>query len=279
MQLKFTKMHGLGNDFVLIDSITSSINLTIEQIKYIANRKYGVGCDQVLLIEKPIDLNADFHYRIFNVDGHEAEHCGNGARCVITYLYQNNYTTKDRISLQIKNRIISGYKNNDKISIDMGIPDFTPEALPFLAKYNRDNSYNINIQNNEITFGIASVGNPHAIIQLNSLISVENLDCLKETAIGLQNSPMFPNQVNVNFFAIENKSTISLLTYERGAGFTQACGTGSTATVCYGILKGVLANTVTVKNNGGELLITWDGKNKAILTGDTTFVFEGTIWI
>lgn len=293
----FTKMHGLGNDFVLIDAINTPITLTTEQIKMLADRKYGVGCDQVLLIEaattnnneQPTTSNinvikADFNYRIFNCDGTEVEHCGNGARCVIEYLlnktarhYYDTSNQNNIIYLQTKNHIISGYKNNIGICISMGNPEFTPTAIPFNHSLNLNNIYNIQIHSKKINFGVVSIGNPHAIIELNNIALFDHRDYLANIAKTLQQSDLFPNSVNVNFFVKHDQNTISLLTYERGVGFTLACGTGATATACYGILQGYLDNNVTVKNPGGKLSIFWDKNNEAILTGPALTVFEGTI--
>lgn len=275
--MKFTKMHGLGNDFVLIDSIKTMVNLTTEDIKKIANRKYGVGCDQLLLVEKSINPMAQFNYRIFNSDGTEVEHCGNGARCVIEYLYNNNYNTNQNISLQIKDRIISGVKNSHGIVIGMGKPTFTPESIPFHHLLHKNNLDTIKVNNRTIKFGVVSIGNPHAIIELEDVMLLNNSDNLIHIAKSLQESDMFPNSVNVNFFVKIDNNTISLLTYERGCGFTLACGTGATATACFGIAQNILNENVTVKNPGGELYITWHKDQDATLTGPAVTVFTGEI--
>lgn len=289
-KINFTKMHGLGNDFVLIDAIKKPVTLTNEQIKTIANRKYGIGCDQVLLIKSVTAHNnvlqittddiqlakADFNYHIFNCDGTEVEHCGNGARCVIEYLC-NKYNKKETIYLQTKNHIISGTKNSNGICISIGKPEFAPETIAFNHTLNSNNIYSIQINNEPINFGVASIGNPHAIIKLDNVVVFDNREYLANIATTLQQSELFTRSVNVNFFVKHDQNTISLLTYERGVGFTLACGTGATATVCYGILQGYLDNDVTVKNPGGELSIFWDKNNEATLTGPAVTVFEGTI--
>lgn len=277
MQINFVKMEGLGNDFVLIDNLKNPINLSSAQIQKICDRKYGIGCDQLLLIEKTINERAHFNYRIFNADGSEVEHCGNGARCVIDYLYANNYSQEPIIYLKTKNRLIFGFKDNNGICVDMGQPLFSPESLPFNANITANNEYFLDFENYKTKFGIVSVGNPHAIVELDSLEKLTDHQHLEKLAISLQNSPLFPQSVNVSFFVKENANLISLVTYERAVGFTLACGTGATATACYGILTGILDPKVTVKCPGGNLYIAWDSVTNATLTGPTNTVFIGTI--
>lgn len=270
-------MEGLGNDFVLIDNLKNPINLNSTQIQKICDRKYGIGCDQLLLIENSTHEKAHYNYRIFNADGSEVEHCGNGARCVIDYLYANNYSQEPIIYLKTKNRLIFGYKTAQGICVDMGQPTFTPKDVHFNEKHNSQNEYFIDFENEKITFGIFSVGNPHAIIELNNLNQLTDYKYLEKLALSLQNSPLFQQSVNVNFFVKENPTTISLITYERAVGFTLACGTGATATACYGILTGILDKDITVKCPGGNLYIMWDKISHATLTGPANTVFIGTI--
>lgn len=279
MLIDFIKMQALGNDFVLIDAIKSNITIRTKDIIKICDRKFGIGSDQVLIIEKNYTNDANFNYRIFNNDGKEVEHCGNGARCVISYLFEYGYSNSSEIILlKTRNRIISGAKHCTGILINMGQPLFTPESLPFLHESNKNHQYKFNLGQNEIiTFGIVSVGNPHIIIELPNIELLNNDEDLTKIATTIQKNSLFPESVNVNFYIKEDQNNIILKTYERGAGFTLSCGTGAVATVCYGILKNFLSESVTVENKGGTLFITWDKNNDAILVGPATFVFKGNI--
>ncbi len=274
MKIKFTKMQALGNDFVLFDCTILPVLLSSEQIKFIANRRLGIGCDQVLLLEPSND--SDVNYKIFNADGSSASHCGNGARSVIAYLW--NKLNKPQITLKMQNQSITGYKNqDDTISINMGMPNFNPQSLPFNHQEQNNNEYHLDIDGTKINFGICSVGNPHVMIRLNSTHELDNN--LEHIAKLLQNSLLFPNSVNVNFYVVINESQIKLLTYERGCGFTEACGTGATATACYAMDKNQVSTNVTVEMLGGKLNIQKDSINQIIMTGDAIHVFDGEICI
>jgi diaminopimelate epimerase len=275
---KFTKMQGLGNDFVLFDCITIPFNLNTTQLKFIADRKFGIGCDQILVIEPSIDSNSDFIYRIFNADGSAAGHCGNGARCVIAYLWNKLHKAEFRLAIQ--KQVISGYKNQDNtISINMGTPKFEPTTLPFIHSQNKNNLYTLNINNTQITFGICFVGNPHVMLKLNSVSELTDMEHLSTIGKLIQNSPLFPEGVNVNFYVVINQKQIKLITYERGCGFTLACGTGATATASYAIARQETKQEVNVMMPGGTLNIMWDGINEIIMTGDAVHVFDGQICI
>ena len=274
--LKFTKMQGLGNDFVLLDCRNNSFNLTVAELQFLADRKFGVGCDQILVIETSINPTADFIYRIFNADGSEAGHCGNGARCVIEYLWDK--INKSKITLQIQKQLIHGHKNPDgSISINMGTPDFAPAALPFLQQQNPDNIYVLHIQGKAISYGICSVGNPHVMVKLSETPDLDNTQHLTFLAQLIQNSSLFPEGVNVNFYVIKNSKTIALRTYERGCGFTFACGTGATATACYAIAQHTVLHNVDVEMPGGKLNIAWDMINEIIMTGPAVSIFTGQL--
>ena len=276
MNIKFTKMQELGNDFVLFDCTHSPFELNTEQLKFIANRKLGIGCDQILIIEPSI--KHDVSYRIFNADGSIASHCGNGARCVIAYLWDKLH--KPQITLQMQNQTLKGYKNQGgTISVNMGTPNYSPESLPFIYKQQNNNEYTLDIGGTVINFGICSVGNPHVLIKLNSIQELEDKKHLELLGQLLQNSPHFPNSVNVNFYTIRNESQIQLITYERGCGFTDACGTGATATACYAISKNQTKSDITIQMPGGKLNIQMDDKNQITMTGDATHVFDGEICI
>lgn len=271
LKINFTKMHGLGNDFVIIDARNQQLKLTVEQIKLICDRKLGIGCDQLLIIRNNVENSPDYDYiyQIFNSDGTEVEQCGNGARCCIKYLIDSinlvdssNYTFKKQIRLKSMNRIITGYtKTKDIIAVDLGIPEFFPDA-----KYG------------SITYGVVSVGNPHAIIKLNTLDELSDITNLTKIAKSIQKSKDFPNSVNVNFYVMDNDESIHLRTNERGCGFTNACGTGAAATTCYSIKCGLLKSSVVVHMPGGDLTINWtppDGE--IIMSGTATKVFSGSI--
>ncbi len=278
MHVPFTKMHGLGNDFVMLDLISNPIELTTEHIQLLGNRRLGVGCDQVLVIEPPSDPSVDFKYRIFNQDGREVEHCGNGARCFATFVREKGLTTKNVIKVETVNRILELHCSEDGlVSVDMGAPDFTPSALPFVADQ-RSNLYtrqiNIAGQNQTVEFAALSVGNPHAVL------IVEDLDKTAVTEIGeaLGAHPDFPEGVNVGFMQILSADEIRLRVFERGAGETLACGTGACAAVVAGCLLERLSASVKVNLRGGELRIEWPGEEQAIvMTGPTTTVYEGII--
>lgn len=278
MHVPFTKMHGLGNDFVMLDLISNPIELTTEHIQLLGNRRLGVGCDQVLVIEPPSDPSVDFKYRIFNQDGREVEHCGNGARCFATFVREKGLTTKNVIKVETVNRILELHCSEDGlVSVDMGAPDFTPSALPFVADQRR-NLYTRQIsiagQNQTVEFAALSVGNPHAVL------IVEDLDKTAVTEIGeaLGAHPDFPEGVNVGFMQILSADEIRLRVFERGAGETLACGTGACAAVVAGCLLERLSASVKVNLRGGELRIEWPGEEQAIvMTGPTTTVYEGII--
>jgi diaminopimelate epimerase len=278
MHVPFTKMHGLGNDFVMLDLISNPIELTTEHIQLLGNRRLGVGCDQVLVIEPPSDPSVDFKYRIFNQDGREVEHCGNGARCFATFVREKGLTTKNVIKVETVNRILELHCSEDGlVSVDMGAPDFTPSALPFVADQ-RSNLYTRQIsiagQNQTVEFAALSVGNPHAVL------IVEDLDKTAVTEIGeaLGAHPDFPEGVNVGFMQILSADEIRLRVFERGAGETLACGTGACAAVVAGCLLERLSASVKVNLRGGELRIEWPGEEQAIvMTGPTTTVYEGII--
>jgi diaminopimelate epimerase len=274
MQIEFTKMHGLGNDFVVINAITQSVSLTAEQIRFIADRHFGVGCDQLLLVEKSDVADADFRYRIYNGDGGEVEHCGNGARCFAIFVREEGLTDKTEIPVITSNgRIVLTVKADETVMVDMGVPILEPDLIPFVAN-EQSNSYMLDIAGELITIGAVSVGNPHAVIL------VEDVDAapVEEMGKALQADDYFPNSVNVGFMQIIDRNTIKLRVYERGVGETQACGTGACAAVVSGHLQGFLDDDVDAILLGGKLSINWaGGDNPVMMTGSTATVFKGTI--
>ena len=267
-RIKFSKMHGLGNDFVVIDAITQEIHLSPEQIRFIADRHFGIGCDQVLLVGKPLTQEADFGYRIFNADG------GNGARCFAHFVHDQGLSNKDEIAVETKTGIIyPRFEKDGRITVNMGAPRFDPASLPFDADGPKP-TYHINHQGEEITIGAVSMGNPHAVYRVREL----DMAPVKLLGPAISTHPSFPNGVNVGFMQIVSRDHIRLRVYERGAGETLACGTGACAAMVIGRSWGELDDTVKVDLPGGQLLIRWLGDNQPVwMTGPATHVFEGTI--
>lgn len=286
MKLKFTKMQGIGNDFIVIDAINQKISVNTNIILSLANRKLGIGADQILLVENSV--NADFKYRIFNADGTEVENCGNGARCFIKFIHEKKLSNKNPICAEIKNGFIFIEKlANGMVKVDMGEIIFTPESLPFnndelkfekqfnetLWKIPLDlDDKNHNQISKELKISIAKIANPHAVILVDNVHNT-NVDLLGKF---LESHKRFPNHVNVGFMEIIDKFNIKLRVYERGAGETLACGTGACAAAVSGIRRGILSSPVTVHTNGGNLVIYWDGKILE-MEGPAVTVFEGEI--
>lgn len=274
MKLRFTKMQGAGNDFVVVDGFTSPILLAPQQIKTIANRYFGVGCDQLLVVEKTNTPNVDFRYRIFNADGGEVEHCGNGARCFVRFVVDKGLTTKHEITVETVNNLLSlKLENNGQVTVNMGAPRFNPVEIPFVAE-TRQNQYPIQLASESINIAAVSMGNPHAVILVDDV----------ETAkVMLQGSQIeahvrFPQRVNVGFMQVISQHEIKLRVYERGSGETLSCGTGACAAVVSGIQCGALKSPVKVSTRGGELQIVWAGEGSSVMmTGPAEIVFEGEI--
>ena len=266
-------MHGLGNDFVVIDAISQSINLSPAQIKNIANRHFGVGCDQLLLVEKATDARAEFRYRIFNADGGEVEQCGNGARCFALFVRQQGLTTNSVIVVETSSGIIELRVEGDQVTVDMGVPNFNPASLPFLID-NQAESYDLMVNETVYAIGAVSMGNPHAVMRVDDLAEVD----IGGLGQAIVNHSLFPNRVNAGFMQIINRHEIRLRVYERGVGETIACGTGACAAVAVGRLQNRLNDNVTVHLNGGDLNISWKGEGNAlIMKGPATTVFQGKI--
>jgi len=277
MQLPFTKMHGLGNDFMVLDLISHPVTLSAQQIRQLADRNFGVGFDQLLMIEPPSQPDVDFNYRIFNSDGSEVEHCGNGARCFARFVLDRGLIKRTPIRVKTVNKIIQlDVLENGLIIVDMGVPDFEPAALPFDAEQAETYQLQANVagQTVQINFRAVSVGNPHAVIQVN------DIDQARVHQIGpaLGSHPAFPKGVNVGFMQIIDRKTIRLRVFERGAGETIACGTGACAAVVTGIEGGLLDTDVKVMLRGGELNISWAGNSQSILMqGPASTVYEGIV--
>ncbi|HAB55569.1 MAG TPA: diaminopimelate epimerase [Cellvibrionales bacterium] len=278
MQLRFTKMHGLGNDFVVIDLLSQNAQLSPDHIRHIANRHLGIGCDQVLLVEPPTTTDTDFHYRIYNCDGTEVEQCGNGARCFGKFVTDKKLTGKRQLKVSTNTGLINiDVVDNNTFRVDMGVPNFDPASLPFtpdlaLANDTQTNTYTINHTQGSSDISIASMGNPHAVLV------VDNIDTADVAGLGkvLECHSQFPNNVNVGFMQIISRNRVKLRVFERGVGETQACGSGACAAVATGINNGLLDAGVDVELIGGQLNIQWSGGNTPlIMTGSATKVFDG----
>jgi len=274
MVINFTKMHGLGNDFVVIDAISQRISLQPEQIRLLANRRFGIGCDQLLLVESAQQEGVDFRYRIFNADGGEVQQCGNGARCFARFVRDKGLTDKENIVVETASGIITLYTEaNGEVRVNMGTPRFEPECLPFLAEHEKD-LYPIEVDNVAHAIGAVSMGNPHAVLQVADVESAP-VDTLGPS---LESHPRFPERVNEGFMQVISREQIRLRVYERGAAETLACGTGACAAVAVGIRWNLLDETVKVDLPGGRLTINWEGGTAPLwMTGPATHVFEGNI--
>ncbi len=273
--LKFSKMHGLGNDFVVIDAINQQLELSSAQIRFLADRRRGIGCDQLLLVEEASESAIDFKYRIFNADGSEVAQCGNGARCFARFVRDKKLTDKDVLAVETASGVIylSLHTNSD-VQVDMGLPRFLPAEIPFLAEQ-QEMTYSLPLSDGQqVEIGAVSMGNPHAVMLVDD-VKVAEVEILGPM---IENHNQFPERVNVGFMAISNPSQINLRVYERGAGETEACGTGACAAVVSGIQRGLLAREVRVSLPGGELNIAWpDNQASVSMTGPATHVFDGEI--
>jgi len=274
MQLKFTKMHGIGNDFVVIDAISQSVHLSPEQIRHICDRHFGVGCDQLLLVETSDREEAEFRYRIYNADGGEVGQCGNGARCFARFVRDHGLTQNSEIAVETAGGMIRLILRDDgQVTVDMGIPNFEPAALPFEAEASAE-SYDIVVNGDKYAIGAVSVGNPHAVIQVGSVADAPVLTL----GAALEKHPRFAEGVNVGFMEIVDREHIRLRVFERGVGETLACGTGACAAVAIGIRNHLLDHQVQVALRGGELNISWNGEGTSLLmTGPAETVYQGQI--
>ena len=295
MLIKFTKMQGAGNDFVVVDGVSSPLSLATNQIKKIANRFFGVGCDQLLLVEKTDTPNVDFRYRIFNADGGEVEQCGNGARCFVRFVVDKGLTKKHEIAVETASGIISlKLQDNGQVTVNMGAPIFEPAKIPFIAD-KRQITYalalnihagagdganvlaaNMASANAPLNIAAVSMGNPHAVLV------VDEVETANVAVLGpmIEAHPRFPQRVNAGFMQVINTHEIRLRVYERGSGETLSCGTGACAAVVSGIQQGLLQTPVLVNTRGGQLNIAWQGEGLPVMmTGPAEVVFEGEIEI
>ncbi len=276
MNLRFTKMHGLGNDFVVIDGITQTVALTPEQCRRIADRHFGVGCDQILLVEKPTRDDVDFRYRIFNADGGEVGQCGNGARCFVRFVHDKQLTDKTSIRVETASGIIEPrLLDNGQVTVNMGAPRFAPADIPFAATAEAL-TYPLKVGTHTLEISALSMGNPHAVLKVNDLDSAP-VDIL---GAAIEAHQRFPQRVNAGFMQVLTPHDIRLRVFERGAGETLACGTGACAAAVAGIRQDWLKSPVSVHTRGGDLIIEWAGKDQPVyMTGPAVTVFEGAIEI
>lgn len=274
MRLRFSKMHGLGNDFVVIDGISQSVRLTPEKIRALSDRHFGIGCDQVLLVEIPESPNVDFRYRIFNCDGSEVENCGNGARCFAVFVRERKLTGKRLIKVETAGGIIElRVQDDEQVSVDMGVPRLQPDKIPFVAQQQAV-TYPLEVAGQSYDISAVSMGNPHAVML------VDNVKTAPVATLGpqIENHSRFPARVNAGFLQVVSRNEINLRVFERGAGETLACGTGACAAVVSGRLRGLLNDNVKVNLPGGSLRIQWQGDgHSVIMTGPAVTVFHGQI--
>ena len=283
MKLKFTKMQGAGNDFVVIDGISQAIDFTPEQWRALADRHFGVGADQLLLVERSTQPGVDFRYRIFNADGGEVEHCGNGARCFVKFVRDTGLTDKRTVRVEVQQGVITLTMRDDgQVSVDMGAPILTPSDVPFDTsalegrREGDDTLWPLDVAGKTTWISVVSMGNPHAV-QV-----VDDVDTAPVETHGpmIERHARFPRRVNAGFLQVVDPHRARLRVYERGAGETLACGTGACAAAVAGIRRGLLASPVAVETHGGTLTIDWDGASgPVIMTGPAATVFEGTIEI
>ncbi len=274
MKFEFAKMHGLGNDFVVVDGIRQRVSLTPEQLRYIADRHFGVGCDQILLVEAPTQPDVDFRYRIFNADGGEVEQCGNGARCFVRFVHDRGLTDKREIRVETLGGIIAPRLEGDgNVTVNMGIPRFLPSEIPFI----HDDDvviHSLDVADETLEISVVALGNPHAV-QVVASVDEAPVDAHGPL---IESHERFPQRVNAGFMQVVDRHAIRLRVYERGAGETLACGTGACAAAVTGIRRGLLDSPVRVTTRGGDLNIAWGGADRPVLmTGPAATVFTGEI--
>lgn len=274
MRLKFTKMQGLGNDFIVIDATTRPLQLEAAQLRHLADRHFGVGCDQLLLVENARSADADFYYRIFNADGGEVEQCGNGARCFVRFVHDKGLTRKTTIRVGTLSGVIEPKLETDgQVTVDMGAPVLEPAAIPFVAT-ERALTYELDVNGKAFIISALSMGNPHAV----QVVADVDHAAISSVGPAIESHPRFPKSVNAGFMQVVRRDHIRLRVYERGAGETLACGTGACAAVVAGVQRGILDSRVRVTTRGGDLWISWSGEGKPVLmTGPAVTVFEGEV--
>jgi diaminopimelate epimerase len=272
--LNFTKMHGLGNDFMVVDAISQPFRLTTDKIRELASRNFGVGFDQLLVVEPPGLPDVDFRYRIFNSDGSEVEQCGNGARCFARFVRDQRLTNKRVIRVQTAKGVIElSVGKGGMVTVNMGVPELNPPAIPFAADRRKD-VYTVEVGDETVELTAVSMGNPHGVLL------VDDVDTAPVAELGprLESHPRFPARANIGFLQIVDRSHVRLRVYERGAGETLACGSGACAAVVAGRLRGLLDARVNMELRGGSLVVEWQGEGSPVMMeGSATSVFEGQL--
>ena len=272
-QLRFVKMHGLGNDFIVLDGVRQTLDLSPERIRALADRHFGIGCDQLLVVETSSRADADFRYRIFNADGSEVEQCGNGARCFARFVRDEGLSELDTLRVETAKGLITlQIQASGQVTVNMGTPFLLPEQIPFIAEQQAP-AYELEVDGQCYTVGAVSMGNPHLVLRVDDVTSAPVL------SLGppLESHPRFPRRANVGFMQVLTRQHIRLRVFERGVGETLACGSGACAAVVAGRLQGWLDEQVQVDLLGGSLQICWDGQHAVWMTGPATRVFEGII--
>lgn len=276
MQIQFSKMHGLGNDFMVVDCVTQNAYFSPDMIRRLADRNTGVGFDQLLVVEPPYDPESDFHYRIFNADSSEVAQCGNGARCFARFVRMKGLTNKNQIQVSTKSgKMVLKMDGDDQVTVNMGEPIWAPAKIPFRANA-EEKTYILRVEDTTLFVGAVSMGNPHCVTV------VDNVDTFDVEGLGplVESHERFPEWVNAGFMQIVSRNEIRLRVYERGAGETQACGSGACAAVAVGIQQGLLDESVTVHLKGGDLKIRWRGAGHPLyMTGPASHVYDGQITV
>ena len=274
MLLRFTKMHGLGNDFMVLDLVSQHAHIQPKHAKQWGDRNTGIGFDQLLIVEAPNNPEVDFRYRIFNADGSEVEQCGNGARCFARFVLDKRLTAKKRIRVETKGGIIElDVQNDGQVCVDMGPPRFIPAEIPFIAEQ-QALSYSLEVDGRDYSIAALSMGNPHAVLRVDDVQTAP----VHELGPKIENHPRFPQRVNAGFLQVIDRHRANLRVWERGAGETQACGTGACAAAVAAISQGWMDSPVTLDLPGGRLNIEWAGPGKPVLmTGPAVRVYEGQV--
>jgi len=276
MLVNFSKMHGLGNDFLVLDNVTQNVYLPNDQIRLLADRNFGIGFDQLLVVEPPYDPDLDFHYRIFNADGSEVNQCGNGARCFAKFVRMKGLINRNKIRVSTHSGKMTLYIERDgNVTVTMPVPQFEPSKIPFTAQ-KVEGTYILRCEDDTVLCGAVSLGNPHCVLTVDDIDKAP----VEELGSRLTNHERFPKGVNVGFMQVVSPDFIKLRVYERGAAETLACGSGACAAVVIGQQQKKLAKQVTVQLPGGELKIYWKGTGNPVkMTGPAVHVFDGQLRI
>ncbi|MDE2598788.1 MAG: diaminopimelate epimerase [Rhodocyclaceae bacterium] len=278
MKIRFSKMQGLGNDFVVLDAVRNMqlAQLTPAQARFLADRHFGVGCDQLLIVQRPSRPDVDFRYRIFNADGGEVEQCGNGARCFVRFVHDEQLSDKRSIKVETQCGVLTLTLQDDgEVTVDMGVPRFKPAEIPF-GSDSEDIIQPLDVNGKSVDISVVSMGNPHAV----QVVADAEAFPVHIDGPAIESHPRFPRRVNAGFMQIDSRNAIHLRVYERGAGETLACGTGACAAVVAGIRRGLLDSPVRVTTHGGDLSIAWAGDGQPVMmTGPAVTVFRGEIEI